>query len=109
MNLGSRGYDGRYRTVPEETVLDELVSTIWATEVRAGRRGQARRQAEEALGRWIPQGVPHRHEGGRRFFDNFEVFNFMRWTGKENADPVFQFHTNDGRRDVEAFAHLGTD
>jgi transglutaminase-like putative cysteine protease len=87
--LGTSG-DGRYRVVGRVQMVQALLHQCWPHEVRAGGEvaAAAGRRAEEALERWIGQGLPCRIDGGHRF-DPFEVYNFMVHASASLGDPTY--------------------
>lgn len=79
----------RRLSTPERRILDELVFYCWAREHLAGRGAHARSLAAAALERWVDAGLAHRTEGTERFFDSFEVINFMHARGVDHRDEAW--------------------
>src|SRR3954471_13411420 len=88
--LGTNG-DGRYRVLDEEAAVRALLHHGWPDEVRAGGAvaAAAERWAEQALGRWVTQGLPCRRAGNCRHFDFVEVLNFMSRAARDQGDPSY--------------------
>ena len=83
--------EDRYRIVPEPRVIELLLFQGWPHAVRAGRRGEAEREARAALDRCVADGLPYRRSAtGERLFDNVEVSNFLEWTGLTGGGEVWK-------------------
>lgn len=90
--------DSRYRTVPEDRVLDMLLLAGWAY---AGEGApEAAAATQRALQSWVEMGlgVHEPAEGGRRY-DPVEVVNFLKRSGLDGHDDFWaQRYVATGRR-----------
>ena len=68
---------GRYQVLTSDQIIETLVLHCWPYEARFGDRPAVVRKAELALERWLLNGLPCRRERGKRWFDLFQVLNFM--------------------------------
>jgi len=80
---------GRYHVSTEEDLLAMLLLHVWPYETASGDAPGARRQAEQALARWLQRGLPHRVVDGCRRFDCWQVLNFIKWTARRHDDPTY--------------------
>ncbi len=101
--------DGRYRTVGESIILEQLVMYTWPNEARSGEAGPGIREARAALERWIDLGLPcAQAEAGGRCFDPAEVMNFMKWAGARHGDPYWEDRYVEAQRDLIRGFHSST-
>jgi Transglutaminase-like superfamily len=100
--------DARYRVVDEARIIDLLVLSGWAHEVRLGERASSELQATATLERWIAAGLPYTSSTDRsRRFDPVEVVNFLKLVGLRDRDPFLEEHfIATGRRMVLDFHGL---
>jgi len=78
---------GSRRGAASEDAIIEFLLIAWVTEIRAGDRIAAERQARQTLDRLVQAGLGfHRAASGMRFFDPAEVINFAAWLGLEADD-----------------------
>jgi Transglutaminase-like superfamily len=85
--------DDRYRTVPENQIVDMLLVAAFVYEIEAGERDAACARIISALDNWIRLGLGHRRTpAGQRMFDPVEVINFMKWSGYQGLDNFWINH-----------------
>ncbi len=92
-----------YRVVDEERTVGALVTECWPHEPLFGDAEGLHATARRVLAGWVGQGLPFRSEGGRRFFDPGEVFNFMKTAATVHGDRVWPCGIAAGRRAVRDF------
>jgi hypothetical protein len=85
--------DDRYRTVPENQIVDMLLVAAFVYEIDAGKEDTARTSIISAVNNWILLGLGHRsNAAGQRMFDPVEVINFMKWAGHQGLDDFWTNH-----------------
>lgn len=83
--------DARYRTIPEDRILEILLLSGWAFEISEGKRDDALRESRSALDRWVDLGLPFARSAlGERLFDSAEVVNFLKWVGLFRGDRFWE-------------------
>ncbi|SFK35550.1 transglutaminase-like domain-containing protein [Methylocapsa palsarum] len=97
--------DGRYRAIPEGRILEILLLSGWAYEIREGERDAAVRETQSALDGWVDLGLPfERSARGERLFDPTEVVNFLKWAGLFHGDRFWEARfVSTGRRLTHSF------
>lgn len=81
------GVDDRYRTIPEEPIIETLILVGWAHDTGSPI---ARESARNALQSWMHAGLGHaRAPNGEPLFDPVEVYNFMKRAGLEGRDSFW--------------------
>lgn len=85
--------DARLRTAPASRVIEHLVLHGWERAQRDADPAGVREEVRAALARWRGAGLPAVADGDGGFrYDPGEVFLFMRWAGREGADPFWRPH-----------------
>jgi hypothetical protein len=85
--------DDRYRTVPEEKIVDMLLVAAFVREIEAGKKAAAQTRIASAIQNWIRLGLGHRlSQTGIRLFDPVEVINRMKWAGYHDLDDFWLNH-----------------
>lgn len=81
----------RYRTIDEARIIDLLLLSGWAFEVRREGAAPFVAEAGEALERLVRLGLPHRLSAeNTRLFDPVEVVNFAKWMGLTGQDAFWE-------------------
>jgi hypothetical protein len=76
------------RTVAEADVLDQLQLSCWPYETSV-QPGLTRQRAADALEHLLRLGLPVIVRDGNRYFDPYEVANFMLWAHRALGDPLW--------------------